>query len=357
MGAEQPGGIHAVAQEVTAQGVTAMPGREDFGQLTDPFRDELLAHCYRMLGSVHDAEDQVQETLIRAWRSYGEFQGRSSLRTWLYRIATNACLRALENRSRRPLPSGLGGPADGPQAPLGAALPEVPWLQPIPDALFGAVPADPASIVASRAGMRLALIAALQHLPARQRAVLILRDVLGWRAAEAAELLGTTTIAVNSMLRRARAQLEQAAPAEGDIHEPADPGDRVLLDRYAAAFENADITALMRLLHDDAVFEMPPVPTWFTGREQIGRFLAARVFGEPGDIRMIPTVANGQPAFASYLRGHDGGHRAHAIKVLTITGSRVARVVSFGDPGLFAVFSLPALLENSPEPRLLEASG
>src|SRR5712664_3884442 len=215
---------------------------EEFARLTDPFRPELLAHCYRILGSVHDAEDQVQETLIRAWRSYGEFDGRASLRTWLYRIATNACLRALENSSRRPLPSGLGAPGEYPEAPLAAARPEVPWLQPIPDALVSAGSADPAEIVASRESMRLALIAALQYLPARQRAVLILRDVLGWRAAEVADLLGTSTAAANSVLQRARARLEQAAPAADEMREPSDPGDRALLGRYAAAFESADIT-------------------------------------------------------------------------------------------------------------------
>src|SRR5580658_8120517 len=195
----------------------AMAVSEDFARLTEPFRPELLAHCYRMLGSVHDAEDQVQETMIRAWRSYGDFEGRSSLRTWLYRIATNSCLRALENSARRPLPSGLGGPGEDPEASLAAARPEVPWLQPIPDALVSTGSADPAEIVASRQGMRLALIAALQYLPARQRAVLI------WRAAEVAELLGTTTPAVNGMLQRARARLEQAAPGQDQIHEPDDP--------------------------------------------------------------------------------------------------------------------------------------
>src|SRR5579864_471527 len=263
----------------------AMAVSEDFARLTDPFRPELLAHCYRMLGSVHDAEDQVQETMIRAWRSFGEFEGRASLRTWLYRIATNACLRALENRSRRPLPCGLAGPGDDPQAPLAAARPEVPWLQPFPDALLsdGAAdltdPADPASIVTSREGMRLALIAALQYLPPRQRAVLILRDVLGWRAAEVAGLLDSTTVAVNSALQRARAQLERAAPAENDLREPADPEIRALLDRYTAAFENADVTALTELLHHDAVLEMPPLPTWFAGRDVVLAFLGARVLG------------------------------------------------------------------------------
>jgi RNA polymerase sigma-70 factor (ECF subfamily) len=314
---------------------------EDFASLTDPFRPELLAHCYRMLGSVHDAEDQVQETMIRAWRSYGDFEGRASLRTWLYRIATNACLRALENGSRRPLPSGLGDPGEYPEAPLASGGPEVPWLQPIPDALVSAGPADPAEIVAVRQSTRLALIAALQYLPARQRAVLILRDVLRWRAAEVAELLGTTTTAVNGMLQRARARLEQAAPDMDQIHEPAGPADRALLDRYAAAFQNADVTAVMQLLREDAVFEMPPQPTWFSGRELIGRFLAARVLTEPGRFRMIPTAANGQPTLAAYLRDRDGGYGAHSICVLTTAGSRVTRVTSFNDPSLFAAFGLP----------------
>ena len=313
---------------------------EDFARLTDPFRPELLAYCYRMLGSVHDAEDQVQETMIRAWRSYGDFEGRSSLRTWLYRIATNACLRALENGGRRPLPSGLGAPGEYPDAPLAAARPEVPWLQPMPDALMSARSADPAEIAASRQGTRLALIAALQYLPARQRAVLILRDVLRWRAAEVAELLGTTTTAVNRVLQRARARLEQAAPDQDQIHEPADPQDRALLDRFAAAFQNADVTAVVRLLHEDAVFEMPPEVTWFTGRELIGRFLRSRVLTEPGRFQMIPVAANSQPALAAYT--HDGGgYRAHSICVLTIAASRVTRVTSFNDPGLFAAFGLP----------------
>jgi len=239
------------------------------------------------------------------------------------------------------LPCGLGGPSEYPEAPLAAARPEVPWLQPIPDALLSAGSADPAEIVASRQSMRLALIAAFQYLPARQRAVLILRDVLRWRAAEVADLLGTTTTAVNGMLQRARARLEQAAPDEDEIREPADPADRELLDKFAMAFQNADIPAVMQLLREDAVFEMPPEPTWFTGRELIGRFLQTRVLSEPGRFQMIPTAANGQPAFAAYLREHDGVYRAHSICVLTIAASRVARVTSFNDPGLFPAFGLP----------------
>ena len=319
-----------------------MADREEFVRLTEPLRRELLAYCYRMLGSVQDAEDLVQETYLRAWRSYEGFEGRSSLRAWLYRIATNRCLTALEQTSRRPLPSGLGGPSDDPTLPLAPGRPEVAWLQPNPDALLATASGDPAAIVASRAGTRLALIASLQHLPARQRAVLILRDVLAWRAAEVAELLGTTTAAVKSALQRARARLEEAAPAEDQLVEPAGADQRALLDRYMKAFQDADIAALLRLLREDAQWEMPPLPAWFAGREAIGRFLASQVFGAPRAWRMVPTSANGQPAFATYLCGPDGGYHAHAIQVLTVTATGIARVVAFLDPSLFGAFGLPA---------------
>jgi RNA polymerase sigma-70 factor, ECF subfamily len=329
------------------RGGTARPSSEEFARLTDPFRPELLAHCYRMLGSVHDAEDQLQETLLRAWRSFGQLREGASLRTWLYRIATNACLRAIETRRRRPLPSGLGRPGENPEEPLAAATPEVPWLQPIPDALMRPESADPASVATSRTSIRLALIAALQYLPPRQRAVLILRDVLGWRAAEVAELLGTTTAAANSALQRARARLRQVAPSEDEIRQPADPGDLALLNRYAAAFEDADVTALTELLRDDAVFEMPPVLTWFTGRERIGRFFGTRVLGEPGDFKLVPVAANSQPGFACYLLGRDGRHHAHALHVLTVGDAGIAHIVSFNQPELFPVFGLPPVLPGT----------
>ena len=218
--------------------------QEDFLPLAEPYRRELLAHCYRMLGSVHDAEDLVQETYLRAWRAYDRFEGRSSLRTWLYRIATNACLTALETRSRRPLPSGLGAPNADPDDAL-VQQAEVPWLEPIPDAMVAGAAADPATIVTSRDSIRLALIAALQHLPPRQRAVLILCEVLRWRAAEVAEMLDTTTAAVNSALQRARAQIELAAPSEDAVTEPQTPDQRDLLERYVAAFESYDVNALV----------------------------------------------------------------------------------------------------------------
>jgi RNA polymerase sigma-70 factor, ECF subfamily len=239
------------------------------------------------------------------------------------------------------LPYGLGGSSEDPNLPLAPGRPEVAWLQPMPDVLLETAVADPATIVASRAGIRLALIAALQYLPARQRVVLILRDVLAWRAAEVAELLGTTTAAVKSALQRARARLEQAPPVEDQVTEPAGPDQRALLDRYMAAFEDADIAALMGLLREDAQWEMPPLPPWFAGRQAIGRFLASQVFGAPRAWRLVATSANGQPAFATYLRGPDGGYHAHAIQVLTVTAAGVARVVAFLDPSLFALFGLP----------------
>ena len=319
-----------------------MTDQADFAQLTGPFQAELMAHCYRMLGSVHDAEDQVQETLIRAWRSYSDFEGRASLRTWLYKIATNACLRALENRGRRPLPSGLGAPGS-PEEPLAAGH-EVPWLEPLPDALVRADPADPASVVVSRASLRLALIAALQYLPARQRAVLILRDVLQWPASEVADLLGTTPTAVNGLLLRARARIEQAGLAQDEIREPEETPQRALLDRYAAAFENADASALAQLLREDAVFEMPPMLTWFAGPDLIGRFLGTRVLGQPGDFKTVPIAANSQPGFAFYLLGRDGHHHAHAVHVLTVADAGIAHIVSFNQPELFPAFGLPQVL-------------
>ena len=313
---------------------------EDFTSATGRFRGELLAHCYRMLGSAEEAEDLVQETYLRAWRSYAGFEGRSSVRTWLYRIATNACLTALERRGRRPLPSGLGAPSGDPETPV-VAGPEMPWLQPLPGALLAAERADPASVTASRAGIRLAFVAALQHLSARQRAVLILRDVLEWPAAQVADLLGTTTTAVNSGLRRARAQLAQALPAEDELAEPAEPDRQALLDRFATAVENADASALAQLLAEDVALEMPPALTWFAGRQAVTVFTATQLFTEPGGLRMVPVMANGQPAFAVYRRGSGGAYLAHALQVLTVAATGIARIVAFTDPGLFTLFGLP----------------
>lgn len=306
-----------------------------------PYRRELLAHCYRMLGSVHDAEDLVQDTYLRAWRAADRFEGRSSLRTWLYRIATNACLSAMESRGRRPLPSGLGAPSDDPERPV-VETPEVPWLEPMPDAwLGGPPPGDPAAVAVSRSSTRLALVAALQHLPPRQRAVLLLRDVLRWQAAEVAELLGTTTASVNSALQRARAQLDRVTPVEEELTEPAEPERRRLLDRYAAAFEASDVTALTELFRQDAVWEMPPFPEWFTGREAIARLISAQCPIGPGEGLMLPAAANGQPAFALYSRHQGGDFRPFHLQVLTLDGARVARVSAFFGDDLFRIFELP----------------
>jgi RNA polymerase sigma-70 factor (ECF subfamily) len=312
---------------------------EDFAGLTGQFRGELQAHCYRMLGSAEEAEDLVQETYLRAWRSYGTFEGRASMRTWLYRIATNVCLTAIERRGRRPLPSGLGGPSEDPEVPL-VAGPEVPWLQPFPGAMLAAEGSDPAAVAASRAGIRLAFVAALQYLSARQRAMLILRDVLGWPAAEVADLLGTTTTAVNSGLRRARAQLADAVPAEDDLAEPAERDRRALLDQFTAAIENADASALAGLLRADVALEMPPVLTWFTGQEAVIRFIATHFLTQPGGLRLVPVTANGEPAFAVYGRKPGGAYQAHAILVPTVTPAGIARIIAFQDLSLFGVFRL-----------------
>jgi RNA polymerase sigma-70 factor (ECF subfamily) len=328
-------------EERNAVTIADNSANEDFSRLADPFRRELLAHCYRMLGSVHDAEDLVQETYLRAWRSYDGFEGRSSLRTWLYRIATRACLTALESRSRRPMPTGLGAGSSDPVDTL-VEQPEVPWLEPIPDAMVHFERTDPAAIVTSRESVRLALIAALQHLPPRQRAVLILRDVLNWQAAEVAEAVGTTTTAVNSILQRARTQLLQLAPSEDEVIEPTAPDQRELLDRYVTAFENYDVAAIVELFTADAVWEMPPFTAWYQGAENIGRLIAAQCPAEgAGDLRLIPTEANGQPAFAMYLRDPAGVHHAFGLHVLTLSASGISRVAVFFEPSLFATFGLP----------------
>jgi RNA polymerase sigma-70 factor (ECF subfamily) len=316
------------------------PDDREFARRIEPFRRELLAHCYRMLGSIDEAEDAVQETFLRAWRAYATFEGRSSLRVWLYRIATNACLSALEHRRRRALPSGLGGPADDPDAPARPAEPDVEWLQPLPTRLVTPESEDPATIVAFREGLRLALVAGLQHLPPRQRAVLILREVLAFPATEVAAMLDTTTAAVKSALQRARARLDQvtADPAE----EPTEPRARALLDEYIAGFENADTTALERALRTDAAIELVGTGTWFAGRATCLRFLAG-VIGSRGDWRMVPTSANGQPAAAAYARDGDGVHRAFGLGVLTVTDAGIARIIVFGGGAdLVARFGLPA---------------
>ena len=308
------------------------------------YRGELIAFCYRMLGSIHDAEDVVQETMLRAWKARDRYDpARASVRTWLYRIATNACLTALEGRGRRPLPSGLGAPTDD---PVGAALTpalDIPWLEPFPDARFD---------VEARADLRLAWVAAVQNLPARQRAVLVLREVLDFSAAEVAEQLGTTVAAVNSALQRARATVRDVAEI-GAVREPDDSDQRAVVARYARAFEAGDVSGLVRLLADDAVMEMPPVPLWLRGREHWGLFMerAFRLRGTGWVTRQI--TANGQAALACYAPEGSGGHQAHSLQVFTVAEGLVTSSVTFFGPRLFDTFGLPPLLpaENFPVDR------
>jgi len=303
----------------------------------EPYRGELTAYFYRMLGSVHDAEDLVQETMLRAWKARDLYDpARASVRTWLYRIAANVCLSALEGRARRPLPSGLGAPSDDPGAPLTPAF-DIPWLQPFPDARFD---------TGVRADMRLALVAAMQVLPPRQRAVLVLREVLQFSAAEVAAQLGSTVASVNSALQRARGALADAGDA-GEVTEPDDPQVGRVIDRYMRAFEAADVPALVGLLADAAVLEMPPVPLWYRGSRDYGLFIR-RVFDMRGTgWAMSRLTANGQPALAAYAPEPGGGHRLHTLQVFTVAGSRVARNVVFADPGVFRAFALPEQISSA----------
>ena len=269
---------------------------QDWQQRHEAFRGDLLAHCYRMLGSVDEAEDLVQETMLRAWRAADRYDPqRASLRTWLHRIATNVCLSALEGRARRPLPSGLGPAGDDPHAPLTARL-DVPWLQPFPDARLG----DPAAAVEQRAGLRLALVAALQLLPARQRAVLVLREVLQLSAVEVARILDSSVASVNSSLQRARATVRAAGPVLEELREPADATERAVVERYLRAFEAADVPGLTRLLADDVILEMPPVALWLAGSDHYREFME-RVFAMRGrGWRLIQVQANGSTGLAAY---------------------------------------------------------
>jgi RNA polymerase sigma-70 factor (ECF subfamily) len=317
---------------------------EEFGDQAEPFRVELLAHCYRMTGSVQDAEDLVQDTYLRAWRSYDRFEHRSSLRTWLYRIATNACLNALEHRKRRVLASGLGPSSPEPVAALESTDPGIRWIEPLPDAMLAAADGDPAVIAIDRETVRLALVASLQYLSPRQRAVLILRDVLAWPAAQVAETLEMNVGAVKSLLQRARRRLEEVRPQPGDVLEPSHPQARRLLRQYMDAFERADAAAFERVLRQDAVLEMTGTTTWFEGRRACVPYLVDHVVMAPGLWRTRATVANGQPALAAYRRVGDGTYRGLGLGVLTVTGTGIARVAVFGDPGLFRRCGLPGSL-------------
>jgi RNA polymerase sigma-70 factor, ECF subfamily len=317
---------------------------DEFLLKAEPHRRELLAHCYRMTGSLHDAEDLVQETYLRAWKAYSGFKGQSSLRTWLYRIATNTCLTALDSRQRRPLPTGLGQPSSDASGEL-TERNEVRWLEPLPDQNDD--PADPSTIVGTRESVRLAFVAALQHLSPRQRAVLVLRDVLQWKAAEVGDAIGASTAAVNSLLQRARAQLDSVGPSEDDeLAEPDSPETKDLLDRYIAAFEAYDIDELVKMFTDDAIWEMPPFDGWYQGPEQIVTLTRVHCPAEgPGDMRFIQTTANGQPAAALYMLNRETGkHEAFQLHVLDVKGDGVSHVVAFLDTALFEKFGLPPAL-------------
>jgi RNA polymerase sigma-70 factor, ECF subfamily len=317
---------------------------DEFEAATGPHRRELYAYCYRMTGSMSEAEDLVQEVYLRAWQAFDRFERRSSVRTWMYRIATNACLSALQRGRRRPLPSGLGPPSNDPHG-----LPDPPpagvlWLEPIPDRLVVDERADPAEVVAARHSVRVALVAALQLLPARQRAALILCEVLDLPVAEAAGLMDVSVAAVKSLLQRARARLDQAALSDADIAEPTDEQARRVLDQYLAAFERSDAAAIERLLANDAVLEMTGTSTWFSGKATCTPYITEQAIGHPGDWIAVPLRANGQLAAAAYHLGPDEAYHAFAIVVLATTRTHLSRITLFGDPELFRRFGLATLL-------------
>jgi RNA polymerase sigma-70 factor, ECF subfamily len=310
-------------------------------------RAELRAYCYRMLGSPFEAEDAVQETLIKAWRGFERFEGRAALRSWLYRIATNVCLDMLSGRERRALPMDLG-PAWNPDGPIGRTLPEVTWIEPVPDGLVVPAEADPAEVAVSRETIRLAFVAALQHLPPRQRAVLILCEVLRWRAAEVAELLETSVASVNSALQRARATLEESNVSAGETSPELDEADTELLARYVEAFERYDMDALTSLIQEDATQSMPPYELWLSGREDILRWWLGPGAACRGS-RVIPTVgANGAPAFGQYRPSATGrGYDPWALQVLELAGGRIVEFTFFLDTDrVFPLFGLPLRLES-----------
>jgi RNA polymerase sigma-70 factor (ECF subfamily) len=317
-----------------------MTPSDDFLRVADPYRRELLAYCYRMSGSIHEAEGLVDETYRRARKAPDTLAGHPSTRTWLFKVATDTCLTALAGGERRPLPTGLGGPSDSPEGDL-AERREVPWLEPVPDEMVG----EPTEVAPTRQDIRLDLVAALQHVEPRERAVLILRDVLDWRASEVAALLDTSAATVESGLQRARAGV---AGSTQDVVPPTEAEQRAMLDRWAAAFEAYDVGAMTSLLTEDAVWEMPPFAAWFRGAGAIGRLIRAACPAErAGDQVMVPLRANGQHGFALYMRDPaTNAHRAFQIQVLTLSAAGVAHSVVFFDLTLFDLFGLPQLLSD-----------
>jgi RNA polymerase sigma-70 factor (ECF subfamily) len=338
------------------QDAAADPG--DLMERLDRHRVELTAHCYRMLGSAFEAEDAVQETFVKAWKAHGSFEGRASLRSWLYKIATNVCLDMLKAGQRRARPMDLTSPGTA-SSPLPAALPEATWVEPMPDARVLPSGGDPAEVAVARESVRLAFVAALQHLPARQRAVLILREVLAWRASEVAELLGTSVASVNSALQRARATLEAGGIEPGrTAAEPDEDGHRELLDAYVDAFERYDMELLTSLLHDDVVLSMPPYPLWMRGPEQVRAWMLGTGSGCRGS-RLVPVRANGLPAFGQYRPVESGeGYIPWAIQVVEVRDGHLAGLNSFLDtPRLFPLFGLPPALDADGRPTDVVPAG
>ncbi|MFF9912079.1 sigma-70 family RNA polymerase sigma factor [Streptomyces sp. NPDC013457] len=306
----------------------------------EKYRTELTGYCYRMLGSSFEAEDAVQDTMVRAWRSFDSFEGRSSLRSWLYRIATNVCLDSLNAGNKRARPMDLTAATPVAQAQLNAR-PEITWLEPIPDGRVLPSVADPAETAVSRETVRLAFVAALQHLPPKQRAVLILREVLAWKASEVAELLDTSVASVNSALQRARATIAENEPTVSDAADPLDEEQKQLLERYVAAFEGYDMKALTALLHEDATMSMPPYDLWLRGHDDIVGWMLG-----VGDVcrgsKLVPTVANGSPAFAHYHPDPEGGYSPWALIVLEVRDGKVGGMDFFLDTKRwFPLFDLP----------------
>jgi RNA polymerase sigma-70 factor (ECF subfamily) len=332
---------------MTSTGTT----EEEFRRLVEPYRGELHAHCYRMLGSVHDAEDALQDAMLRAWRGLPRFQGRSSLRSWLYRIATNASLDLIGRRPRRVLPVDYYGPSGDPHGEAGAPLAESAWVEPYPDAQLGVEDgrAAPAARYEQRESVELAFIAAVQHLPATQRAVLILRDVLGFSARESAELLDTTVHSVNSALRRARDGIDARLPARSQqttLRALGDDGVRQVVERYMDALERGDVDTIVGMLAEEASWSMPPCPEWYRGHEAITGFLVEGPFRERW--RHIPARANGQAAVGCYRWDAErGAFVAAVLDVLTLDGGRIAAVTGFVTPEVFRRFALPEELPPS----------
>lgn len=334
-------------------GVPEGLNRDTFPRFAEPHRRELKLHCYRMLGSLQDAEDVVQETFVKAWNALDEFEGRAAFKNWLYRIATNACLNALASRSRhgRFLPAQLGGPSA--EMPRGKPDTDMPWLQPYPDFELESIAdnnAGPEHQYETRETVRLAFMAAIQQLPPRQRAALILADVVGWSTAEIASLLGGSTASVNSVLQRARETMRSSYRGDaGTVNPKEDVGQQALLDRYLRAWESTDLDAFVNLLKDDATYSMPPWREWYQGREAIRTFFG-KAWKAYGGFRLLPVGANDQPAFALYSRSREGGGwNAHSLQVLSARDAHIAALTMFMKPlalTLFPAFRLPLSLED-----------